>query len=139
MSGLARKLDRLARVRSRKLRRELRGDQTTVVSVMSPIEALLDQRIAKGTAELLAVSIGAALGEIRQRECFACCAPWVPDRLPELIMLVEFLGRDTGLIAGICGNCSREPGLRELLLDGLRRDLGATVRRVVPIQEAGHA
>jgi hypothetical protein len=139
VSGLARRLDRIARLRARKLRAQLRGDQTVLVSVMSPVEALLDQRFAQGTAELLAVSVGSALGEIRQRSCFGCCSAWAPDRLPELVLLVEFLGRDMGLIAGICGHCSREPGLRDLLLDGLRRDLGAAVRRVVPIQEAGHA
>lgn len=139
MGSLARKLDRLARIRARQLRRALTGDQTCVLSVMNPIEALLDERIAKGAAELLAVSLGSALGENRQRECFACCAAWAPDRLPELLMLAEFLGRETGLIAGICRSCARDPGLRDLLLDGLRRDLGAAVRRVVPVAEPGRA
>jgi hypothetical protein len=138
VSSLARSVERRGARGIRQLRRELRGRQTYIVNCMPLLEAMFDERICAGVRELMAVSLNSALSPRGRRQCFGCCHPWSIGRALVFVLLVEFIGHDKGLVAGICSSCSAAPDLSAKIIAGIRRDLGE-VHEVKWCTEPGHA
>jgi hypothetical protein len=78
------------------------------VRVLAPRPAGLDPVFGPGVRAAAAAALAAALGvpDGDFRECFACAAPWRPDRAPALVALVEFSNPPSGGVGLICEACS---------------------------------
>jgi hypothetical protein len=127
------------KVRDRRARDELAQHARSLagkrVSVMAyPIfTALFDERIGHSVCDLLALSVGSAIGGTdRKRQCFVCCDPWAPDVAPVGAIFLEVVGEDEGLLSLICHRCW-SGGADDGVLKALERDLGCkreTVRTI---------
>lgn len=123
----------------RRLERKLRGEVRYTVELHPLFEALADERIGPATAELVRACVACIGAGKAERECFACTKPWRLDRVPAVIVQVEFLEIDECILAGVCAECAAQPAPLAGVLRGLERDLGAADHRIVRLPEPGHA
>ena len=137
MSSIARSIDRRAGMA--RLRRKLQGEQRYTVQLHSLFEALADERIGAATAELVRACVACIGAGKAERECFACTRPWSLDRVPTMILQVEFLRLDECILAGVCNDCAALPDPFAAVIRGLERGLGAADHRIIHLPAPGHA
>lgn len=135
-SARASSAEHRARQRWKAMRRDLRGRQQILLTVLPTREALADPRFAPGVLEMLAVSVPRQ-GAVSERECAVCCRPWAYARGPVAVAVFHFLRSDHGTVCGVCGDCSRRPDLHQALAAGFGRDLGFEVERCRPVSAKG--
>jgi hypothetical protein len=120
--------DRRARRRLAKNTGSLVGKRV-IVSTRLLLDALFDPQIGRGTAELLALSHGTAMGTTKgKRECFVCCRAWAPTLAPIGVMVTKVVGTEQGLLSLICLHCFTGKA-DAALLAALQRDFGLTSPR----------
>ena len=117
--GRKRRLREFHQFRDRMKARAAIGVVQTLVGRLPLLEALSDRRIAEGVGEFLAQAFAAAHGATEPLECFGCLRHWSLVRVPVAIVVVEPLGDNGGLLAGLCPDCVRDDAV---LLRAVKRD-----------------
>jgi hypothetical protein len=122
------------------------GRKLLTVEVLSPEAAMLRPDLAPRLAEAVVAAFAVARGESAgpMAECFACRAVWRPDLVPGAVLLTTITAAAVPkavLLSFLCGACARlpPPGLRRLVLAGVRRDLLPDGEEVLVSPEVGAA
>src|SRR4051794_27209219 len=94
------------------IRENLGVDKRWIVKFMSLDKAIKDRRIADGTRKMLAMTMRNANIKGNQH-CFTCNNPLSTSRHPGLMLLIQPVEAQGGLLTAVCGPCVAAGCIRE--------------------------